>query len=249
MCDKYVAVIDSGIGGISVLKELVENFPTQKFLYFGDNDNCPYGNKTKRELESLTLKNLTYLLSFNLRAIVVACNTLSVNVIGLIKEYTALPVIGVFPPIERCVINGEKTLLLATVKTAENFKSGHNIDVVGVRNLVSDIEVNVQRLKYFDAISSLHSGYIGNFCSKKGYYDTIILGCTHYNFVKNQISDHFQPRKILSGVDFSINFFKKICPLEKSLVKYCQNQVLFIGNNAENNQKIFNLSGQKGVKF
>ena len=79
MNNQYIAVIDSGIGGISVLRELIKSFPCEKFLYFGDNKNTPYGNKSKRDLLNLAIHNINILKSYPIKAIVLACNTLSVN--------------------------------------------------------------------------------------------------------------------------------------------------------------------------
>ena len=101
MTDSFVAVLDSGIGGISLLKSLARALPEKRFLYFGDNSNAPYGNKTKEELFKLTAQNIDYIKQYNIDALVLGCNTLSVNLIDEIKNYSKLPVFGVFPPIER----------------------------------------------------------------------------------------------------------------------------------------------------
>ena len=98
MCNDYIGVMDSGVGGLSVLKRLVEVMPNQAFLYFGDNQNAPYGNKSKRELLRLVTSNIIYLLSYNVKAIVVACNTLSMGLMTEIKEFSPVPVFFVFPP-------------------------------------------------------------------------------------------------------------------------------------------------------
>ena len=90
----YIAVIDSGIGGISLLSDLIKNFPNEKFLYLGDNNNAPYGEKSKHELIALTMKNIDYVKSFGIKAIVFACNTISVNILLNTMEYSNLPVYG-----------------------------------------------------------------------------------------------------------------------------------------------------------
>ena len=80
MNNDYIAVLDSGIGGISVLNELLKLMPNQNFIYFGDNKNAPYGSKNLKTLLELTKSNLDYLTSsFNLKGLVLGCNTLSVN--------------------------------------------------------------------------------------------------------------------------------------------------------------------------
>ena len=90
MNNRFIAVLDSGVGGLSVLSVLEKKFPNERFLYFGDNGNAPYGNRSKQNLLSITLKNIDYIKSYDVKAIVVACNTLSVNIIYNIKEYSGL---------------------------------------------------------------------------------------------------------------------------------------------------------------
>ena len=86
MHNGFIALLDSGIGGISVLKELVNRFPNESFLYFGDNLNAPYGNRNKYDMLSLVMKNIDEIKRYPLKAIVLACNTLSVNLIAEIKD-------------------------------------------------------------------------------------------------------------------------------------------------------------------
>ena len=109
MDNRFIAVLDSGVGGLSVLCALQKKFPFERFLYFGDNGNAPYGSRSIRNLLSITIKNIDYIKSYGLKAIVVACNTLSVNIIYNIREYSNLPVFGIFPPVERCVAENKKT--------------------------------------------------------------------------------------------------------------------------------------------
>jgi glutamate racemase len=119
MIDRFIAVIDSGIGGISLLKMMVKELPHKNYIYLGDTVNAPYGNKSIRNLLEITMKNIDILKQYKLDAIVLGCNTLSVNLIGDIAAYSGVPVFGVFPPIERSMVVGEKTLLLSTCATAK----------------------------------------------------------------------------------------------------------------------------------
>ena len=246
MTNGYIAVFDSGIGGISMLNELIRLMPNERFIYFGDNENAPYGNKSKRELFELAISGVERLNSFPIKALVLGCNTLSANLIGEIRGYSKVPTFGVFPPIERCVVNGERTLVLCTVQTREKIKNHYGVDVVGLKNLASEIERCAFCLNDVDFSKNLSLYSVGKFCDKKEYYDTIILGCTHYEFIKNKISDHFRPRKILSGNFFTAMKVKKYFENHKSLENNYQNSVIFIGENAGFNQNFFVLSGQIG---
>ncbi len=236
-----IAVIDSGVGGISVLKELVKNFPNERFIYFGDNYNAPYGNLSRQNLLSVTIKNINFVKRYNVKAIVLACNTLSVNLYNEIKEYSALPTFCVFPPVESCKMSGEKTLLLATERTALNFDTAKNFDVLGLKDLALIIEKNILNLIGFD-----FEGYFNEISKiklKKGFYKNVILGCTHYNFIKKQIFIHFRPQKFYDGTENLIKEMKKYYKNQISLANYNRFKPLFIGDNASLNEYIYNVSG------
>ena len=243
----YIAVLDSGIGGISVLSELVKNCNRERFIYLGDNKNAPYGNRTKYDLMRLAMKNVDQIKRYEIKALVLACNTLSVNLLREIREYSGVTVFGIFPPIERCAMSGKRILLLATESTAENYRQINlsNVDVVGLKHLVKDIEQNAHNLDRLNVIDSILKGYTGKLRFSRGYYDTIILGCTHYFFVKNKILDHFRPQKIESGNKFTIFNVENFLQNNKSSVKQKENNMLFIGESAESNRLFFENSGQK----
>lgn len=247
MNNGYIAVFDSGIGGLSVLKELIRELPNEKYLYLGDNQNAPYGNKGISELKKLTVKNLDYLKHYNIKTLVVACNTLSVNLLSFIKEYSGIATFGIFPPVEKYLLTGEKVLLLATKKTAKNFTPTKNFHVLGLNNLVSDIENNLQNLQMVNIEENLNNS-VGEFVDKKRYYDRVILGCTHYEFIKNKILDHFCPQNISSGATFTVNQVKRFFKSNKSLVNHLRFELKFIGANAKTNQNFWVFGGQKGLK-
>ena len=242
MKKESIAVIDSGIGGISVLKKLVKIFPNEQFIYFGDNDNAPYGNLSKQNLLKIAINNIDLIKGYCVKGIVLACNTLSVNLFNEIKEYSGMPTFCVFPPAESCQISGEKTLLLATERTAKNYNSLGNLDILGLKDLAFIIEKNIVKLnsfnfeKYFNDISMLNL--------KERYYVNVILGCTHYNFIKNQIFIHFRPQNLYDGTENLIKEMKKHYKPQKTLVKTNEFNVLFIGRNAKLNEYIYNVCGQ-----
>lgn len=237
----YIGVLDSGVGGLSLLKKLVDALPNEQFLYLGDNKNAPYGNKPKRELLSLTIKNLSLMQTYPLKAIVVACNTLSTNVLYEIKKFCSVPIFPIFPPVELCKIKRRKTLLLATCASADNYSSDKFCDVLGLMDLAGEIERKMFNLDKVNFLKNLREKSRGNFIDKKGYYECIILGCTHYEFIKNKILDHFCPQYVLSGADFTTKNLSKYIYKKKSLVNCLKNQVLFIGECSRVNEAFYNL--------
>ncbi len=246
MNDSYIAVLDSGIGGISVLKDLIKSMPNEKYLYLGDNGNAPYGNKTIQELINLSKKNIEIIKHYPVKCLVIGCNTLSVNIIYDITTYSQIPTFGVFPPIDK-ISSNERTLLLSTLRTANTFTPTEHFHVLGLKNLVFDIENNANKLREINLVKNLDLSD-GYFVNKKNFYDTIILGCTHYSFIKNKISDHFCPKKIISGNEFTVNKVKNYLQNTNSLVNYNGFELNFIGSYAGFNKNFFDKSGQKLLK-
>lgn len=229
-----IAILDSGIGGLSVLRELDKVLLNTTFIYLGDNQNAPYGNKTIPNLWGLTLNNLELIKEQKVDLLVLGCNTLSVNLIDRIQDYLSIKTIGTFPPVESSIINGEKTLLLSTVATAKKFTNLNGLTICGLENLAGDIETNLfnlDRVNLSEHFRCLHS--------EKKYFDVVILGCTHYEFLKKQIFNHFQPKKISSGVELAVRQTLKLLKNTKSLENKSQNEVLFIGKSKNLNQRFY----------
>ncbi len=243
----YIALLDSGIGGLSLLLELVKVLPNERFLYFGDNDNAPYGNKSNRDLKRLTEKNVDYIKRYNVKIIVVACNTLSVNLLKEIEAYSGLPTFGVFPPVESATCFDKNVLLLSTCRTAEHYADNNMLTVCGVPNLATEIEKTPFALENVQVIDLLFENFIDKKIKNKRF-DVIILGCTHYFFVKNKILDHFKPLKIINGEFFTAKKIKAFIESDKSLENNKGFEILFVGDNAKFNEKFFNFSGQIGRK-
>ena len=269
---KYIAVIDSGLGGISVLAPLCRELPEEKFLYFGDNGNAPYGSRTESDLLSLTMRNLDYILSFGVKGIVVACNTLSATLLNDIENYSGVKCFGVYPPVFPPLIEGKKTLLLATPFTSSMYRAVRGLYIAETAGLASAIEKNAFHLNNINIEKELNESRFyycsgdtkgresssGNFAEggtpivenfparsllsppdHRARFDVVILGCTHYFFVKNKIVDHLQPSLTLCGNDFTVKAVKNFFEKRKSSVFKRKNEPLFIGNYADFNEKFY----------
>lgn len=231
-----IGIFDSGIGGLSALKEIKKLMPNVSCVYLGDNGNAPYGNRTLNDLFPLAMRGIDKLLSEDLCCIVVACNTLSVNLLGKLKEYSPVPLFGVFPPVEKVLINRGGCLLLSTERTAERYDGIKKIMAKGVKGLVSDIEKNVFNFdevfldKYFAKEKD---------CVNFGRKYPLILGCTHFSLIKNKFFDYFCPPQILMGETYTANMVQKfLSGLNKSDI-YCKNSTLFLGDYADFNNEVW----------
>jgi glutamate racemase len=191
-----VGVLDSGVGGISILKALVEFMPYENFMYFGDSANAPYGEKTSQEIAGLTMANVAELLKRGCKAIVVACNTATAAAIVPLREkYPDIPMIGLEPALKPAVLHKEHptVIVMATPFTLESEK---------FKNLKARYEDQAE-------IISLPCPEIVRFVERQETYspellqylrrkfepyqgqkiDAIVLGCTHFPFVRQAIQE------------------------------------------------------------
>jgi glutamate racemase len=105
MNNSPIGIFDSGIGGVTIFKSIQKLLPKENIIYFSDNLNSPYGNKTKKEIQDLSLKNSEWLENKGCKTIVVACNTATTNSISFLRKTFKLPFIGVEPAIKPAAIN------------------------------------------------------------------------------------------------------------------------------------------------
>ena len=193
--DLPIAVFDSGIGGVSVLKELVSTLPNENFIYFGDTANAPYGVKGADEVRALTFSVYERLKSEGIKAFVIACNTAtSVAVAALRERYPDDIIIGVEPALKPAVKVKEcpTVAVLATPLTLKEekfanllLKFGSDAYVIpfacpGLVEFVERGEIEGEELHGF--LSELLAPL------KREKLDAVVLGCTHYPFVKKEIS-------------------------------------------------------------
>lgn len=232
---RFIALLDSGVGGISTLLELKKILPNENYIYLGDNKNAPYGEKSILKLKELLINNLTLLLHFNIKAVVVACNTLSVYLKDFIENFCGVKTFGVFPSVYKHIINKRKTLLLATPNTVRNYQSVKGLELLALPNLAMDIERNFESLEKVNVFNHLKTA---NFDFED--YDSVVLGCTHYFFVKNQIINHLKPRYLDCCSYYTAIKLKNYLTENKILENSSKNQTLFIGDSFDKNQNFFN---------
>ena len=188
-----IGIFDSGVGGISIWKEIHELLPNENTIYLADSINAPYGQKSKQEIIELCFKNTELLIKRNCKLIVVACNTATTNAIKQLRAKYDIPFIGIEPAIKPAAINSKtKSIgILATKGTlsSELFHSSTElysdnikiIEQVG-EGLVELIESgNINSLKMTSLLTKYLKPMINN------NIDYLVLGCSHYPFLINQI--------------------------------------------------------------
>ncbi len=177
-----VGVFDSGVGGLTVLKKLIEKYPKNDYIYFGDTKNVPYGEKNKNELFDLSSKIVEFFIENNIDLIVIACGTISSNCYSELKNKYSIPIIDIISPTIKYVTmnNYDNIGVIATTRT---------IDSHIFRNLLKDITVYEEACSEFVNLieNDLYDEIDIDKHLSKIDSDTIILGCTHYPLIKDKI--------------------------------------------------------------
>ena len=191
--EDYIAVFDSGVGGISVLRHLLEWMPDERYLYFGDSANAPYGSRSTEEVRLLAENVAAYLLSRGIKALVVACNTATSAAIGALREkYPELIVIGIEPALKPAAdaFPGGTVGVLATPVTLREEKFRRLVESYSGHCRVIDLPAPglSQLVEHGKAESAEAEALLRPILEPwAGKMDALVLGCTHYPFAAETI--------------------------------------------------------------
>lgn len=190
-----IGIFDSGVGGLSIWKEIVTLLPKENTIYLADSKNAPYGKKSTQEIIDLSVKNTELLLNKGCKIIVVACNTATTNAIDYLRENYVVPFIGIEPAIKPAALQTKTNAIgiLATQgtltselfhSTSDRFTQG--IEVVeqvgeGLVPLIEKGEIDTLEMK------NLLNKYLKPMLDKQ--IDYLVLGCSHYPFLIPQIRE------------------------------------------------------------
>ena len=203
--NKKIGVLDSGIGGTTVLNKIVELLPNEEYIYYADTKNNPYGEKSEEELYKIVKEIVTFLINKkNCKIIVLACNTATTKCMKKLKEeFPDMLFVGTVPAVKAACDNHYKhTLVLATPAT---------IDSERMAELVKDNKKDDQEMILYpcpglaDAIEKERKDKIIQILKKikqemqDKKIDSIVLGCTHYPLIKDQIKEYFPNVMLLDG--------------------------------------------------
>lgn len=193
--DQPIGVIDSGVGGLTVARELMRQLPKEQIIYLGDTIRCPYGPRPEHEVVQFTLEMVDFLIKKKIKLLVIACNTATAFTLDLLKEKLDIPVIGVIQPGARAAIKVTKTRQVAVIGTEGTINSRaypEALQQISSKLSVSDLACPT----FVPLVES------GNFSEEKTIkivgealaplknhrgLDTLILGCTHYPIIADQI--------------------------------------------------------------
>lgn len=202
-----IGIFDSGLGGLSVLKECIKSLPNEHYIYFGDSKFAPYGSKSNTEIIERCIYICDYLIDKGVKAIIVACNTATSVAIEILRSKYTIPIIGMEPALKPAVEDKIKqyVVVMATTvtlkenkfsKLLESHKDEHTIIKMPCPLFVDIIEQDMDQRNelvrqqidmYHELIKDIH-------------VDTIVLGCTHFYFLKQEIRQYFNyPVLLIDG--------------------------------------------------
>ncbi len=186
--DRPIGIFDSGLGGLTVAKEILRQMPNESIAYLGDTARCPYGSRSNETIIQFGLEDAEFLTSQNIKMLIVACNTVSSVALDLIqKKVTDIPVIGVIKPACKAAVTRTAEKKIGVIGTAATVRVNSYGDII--HNLEPDAEVYTQACPLFvplieegmsdnDIAQGIVRHYLDDIISEG--IDCLILGCTHY---------------------------------------------------------------------
>ena len=182
-----IGVFDSGIGGLTVLKKIMKKYPNNEYIYYGDTKNMPFGDKSIDELKIISSNIIEFLIARKVDIIVIACGTISSNLLHYLKHKYSIPIYDIISGIVNYLNNSnyENISVLCTEQTKDSkifeTKINRKVKVIPCRSLANLIEDNnINKIEL----------YIKNITNELQSSDVIVLGCTHYPLISNIIKKY-----------------------------------------------------------
>lgn len=218
-----IGVFDSGMGGLTVLSELVLSLPAEQFLYLGDTARVPYGSRSPRTVLRYSLEIASFLEGHNIKMLVVACNTATAHALEDLKKRMSVPVVGVIEPGVRALLSRTKTGKVGVIGTRSTIKSGAYERAIQS----ADPSVSVVSQACPLLVPIVEEGWMNKEFSRlavreyltgmsESGVDAVVLGCTHYPLLRSVIASEFPGFEL---VDSSVEMSRAVSAIvsEKNL--------------------------------
>ncbi|WP_010532466.1 glutamate racemase [Lentibacillus jeotgali] len=198
---RAIGVIDSGVGGLTVVHELMRQLPKESLIYLGDTLRCPYGPRPEDEVKKFTWEMADFLVEKNIKMLVVACNTATAFTLEELQNQLSIPVIGVIKPGARAAVKFTKNTHIGVIGTEGTIRS--SAYTKALKSISAHLCVNSLACPLF--VPMVEQGVLSGIeaekiveqtllpMKKQNHIDTLILGCTHYPLIKDTI------QKVIGG--------------------------------------------------
>lgn len=197
-----IGMFDSGRGGTTILRAVKERLPLEEYYYIADSENCPYGEKPDEELYGIVRGNVEKLLEWGAEIIVIACNTATTRCISRFREdYPEISFVGTEPAVKLALESGfSKVLVLATPNTIKSERMKElvgdaQVELLACPGLAETIE------KYYDIDMTKVREKLEELLTVDESIDAVVLGCTHYPLVKEEIQKFYPKAVLLDGAE------------------------------------------------
>lgn len=195
MDERAIGVFDSGVGGLTVVREIMHHTPAERLVYFGDTARLPYGSKSPETVLAYARQIIRFLKAHDVKAIVVACNTASAYALPILEQETEIPIIGVLKPGAKAAIDVTKSGRIGVIATEGTIASGMYEKTI--KQLRPAAEVFGKACPLFvplveegmsndDILRQVAERYLKDVLARD--IDTLIMGCTHYPLIREQIA-------------------------------------------------------------
>ena len=192
-----IGVFDSGVGGLTVAREIMRHLPNEDIVYFGDTARVPYGNKSKDNIIRYSRQIIHFLKTKDVKAIVIACNTASAQALDTVSQEFDIPIIGVVVPGARAALEVTQTKKIGVIGTEGTVRSGMYEKVI--QEMQPDVSVITKACPLF--VPLVEEGFKNHHVTeeiidfylssmKESDIDALILGCTHYPLLRSRIMEY-----------------------------------------------------------
>ena len=194
MSDKPIGIFDSGVGGLTVARQIMAALPHKKLIYFGDSLRAPYGSRRPEELMQFSREIIDFLLAKDIGALVVACGTISATVFDAIEQMVDVPIVGMVDAAVDAALKATKTNRIGLIATAGTIASRAHEKAVADKRANATLKVAACPL----FVPLVEEGWLDNDVARltaqkylaelvESDIDTLILGCTHYPLLMDSI--------------------------------------------------------------
>jgi glutamate racemase len=200
-CNSAIGVFDSGVGGLTVAREIMRQLPNENIVYFGDTARVPYGSKSRQTVLKYSRQIVRFLRTKDVKAIVIACNTASALALPDLQGEIDIPIIGVVKPGAKMAVSLTETKNIGVIATEATVKSG--IYTRYIRELARDVTVVSKACPLFVPLveeglleDRITDDMVERYLSEMKAYnvDSLVLGCTHYPLITNAIKRYMGPQ-------------------------------------------------------
>ena len=204
----YIGVFDSGLGGLTCVRELIRKMPHENVIFLADNKNVPYGSKTREQIRVFSYNNVNFLNRFDLKALIIACNTSEANARDIIEENVNVPVYGVIKPAVKAALKATKNRKIGlfatsltvrskkyetTMKELDDKVKVYAIECPKLVPMIEDGKFSTDDQEMLNVVREYLDPLL-----EKGI-DTLILGCTHYDVLIDIFDKYYPELNVVSS--------------------------------------------------